>query len=227
MKKIALLLIAVLVFTALSCNAAKTSLENGKKLFEQSNYDGAIQELDKAIKLNPNMAEAYAYRSWAYSRKNDNATYSWKNNSDLALAALVDANKAIQLNPQLAMGYFVRGRLQRDNDLAIADYNDAIRLDPQFAMAYNNRGVAYKDKKDYDRAIADYTEAIRLDPNHKWASKSLAQVRAAKAAVASSGSSGFSRFRGNPLIDAIRRNSPDGYINNTERVLDRYGLLED
>ena len=32
------------------------------------------------------------------------------------------------------------------------------------ALAYNNRGIAWRDKKEYDKAIADYNEAIRLDP---------------------------------------------------------------
>jgi Flp pilus assembly protein TadD len=154
MKKITLLLIAVFMLSVVSSCAqnAQTRLDNGKSLFDQKNYDGAIQELNEAIRLAPNMAEAYAYRSWAYSRKNNNTQ------------ALTDANKAIQLNPRLGIGFFVRGRLQSDNDRAIADYNEAIRLDPRLAVAYINRGNAYFNKNDYDRAIADYNEAIRLDP---------------------------------------------------------------
>jgi tetratricopeptide (TPR) repeat protein len=166
MKKIALLLTVALVFSSVSLYAqsAQTRLDNGKRFFDQGNYDGAIQELNEAIKLDSNLAEAYAYRSWAYGRKNNNDQ------------ALSDANRAIWLNPRLAMGYFARGRLQSDNDSAIADYTEAIRLDPKFAWAYVNRGIAYYNKNDYDRAIADYTEAIRLDPkdalaynNRGWA----------------------------------------------------------
>ena len=71
------------------------------------------------------------------------------------------------------MGYFVRGRLQSDNDRAIADYTEAINLDPKLALAYNNRGNAYADKNDYGRAIADYEAALRIDPNFTSAKNNL------------------------------------------------------
>jgi Flp pilus assembly protein TadD len=38
---------------------AQTRLDNGKKLFDQGNYDGAIQELNEAIRLDPKLAGAY------------------------------------------------------------------------------------------------------------------------------------------------------------------------
>jgi tetratricopeptide (TPR) repeat protein len=34
------------------------------------------------------------------------------------------------------------------------------------ARAFNNRGIAYRDTREYDRAIQDLDEAIRLDPNY-------------------------------------------------------------
>jgi len=73
MKKIVFLLIAVLVFTALSCVAKSTNanLENGKRLFDQEDYDGAIRELTEAIRLDPNLAEGYAYRARSYNGKSD------------------------------------------------------------------------------------------------------------------------------------------------------------
>jgi tetratricopeptide (TPR) repeat protein len=160
MKKIALLLTVVFVFSLASLYAqtAQTRLDNGKRLFDQGNYNGAIQELNEAIRLDPNMAEAYAYRARSY----DGSDYD---------RALSDANRAIQLNPRLAIAYNTRGNVflnkNKDYDRAITEYTEAIRLDPQFATAYYNRGIAYyAGKKDYDRAIADYTQAIRLDPNY-------------------------------------------------------------
>jgi Tfp pilus assembly protein PilF len=88
MKKIMLLLTAVFVLSvaALYAQTAQTRLDNGKRLFDQKNYDGAIQELNEAIRLDPNMAEAYAYRARAYVGDNNDQ-------------ALSDANRAIQLNP--------------------------------------------------------------------------------------------------------------------------------
>jgi tetratricopeptide (TPR) repeat protein len=204
MKKITFLLTTVFVLLAstLYAQTAQTRLDNGKRLFDQRNYDGAIQELNEAIKLDPNMAEAYAYRARAYSG----------NNNDQAIS---DANKAIQLNPRLAMGYLARGTAyyykkdydraiaeyteairidpnyvnayynrgslyffnKNDNDKAIADYTEVIRLDPNNANVYNNRGIAYYNKKEYNRALADFEAAIKIDPNNSNAKDNLAKVK--------------------------------------------------
>jgi Tfp pilus assembly protein PilF len=104
MKKITLLLTAVFVLSAASLYAqtAQTRLDNGKRLFDQRNYDGAIKELNEAIRLDPNLAEAYAYRARAYSSKRDNDR------------AFSDANKSIQLNSSSVLGCF-RWRVQQDN----------------------------------------------------------------------------------------------------------------
>jgi len=163
-----IIIVAALIFGLTGCGSSPSSgstqagnvqtlLDNGKRLFDQGDYDGAIQELSEAIKLDPKLAEAYAYRARAYSSKSD---YD---------RGLSEANRAVQLNSRLAMGYFARGGAYQgkdDIDRAISDYTEAIRLDPKFGTAYNNRGLAYANKKDYDRAIADYTEAIRLDPSY-------------------------------------------------------------
>jgi len=158
MKRIVLLFTIALFFSAVSLFAqnAKTRLENGKQLFEKRDYDAAIQELTEAIKLNPKLAEAYAYRARAYNGKDD---YD---------RGLYDSNEAIRLNKKLAMGYFARGSSyyygKEDYDRAIADFNEAIKLDPKFANAYTNRGIVFSDKNEYDRAIADFNEVIKLDP---------------------------------------------------------------
>ena len=33
------------------------------------------------------------------------------------------------------------------------------------AAIHNNRGIAYRDERDYDRAIESFTKAIELNPN--------------------------------------------------------------
>jgi len=138
---------------SLVANNAQSHLERGKVFFDREDYANAISELNEAIKLDSNLAEAYAYRSRAYD------------NPDQKLS---DANAAIRLNPNLAIAYHARGNAYRDKkdwERAITDYAQAIRLDPNFAWAYVNRGNVYIEKKDWDRAIVDYTQVVKLNPN--------------------------------------------------------------
>jgi tetratricopeptide (TPR) repeat protein len=143
--------------------AAKAAYDRGVEYFDKESYIEAIAEFDQAIRLDPNYAEAYAYRARSY---NSNSSKRDLNQG------LSDANKAIQLNPRLGIGYFARAYVyseKNDYDRAIADYTEAIRLNPNFAPAYNNRGIRYSEKNDNDRAIADFTEAIRINPNYSTA----------------------------------------------------------
>ena len=118
-------------------------------------FDRAIAEYDKAIRINPSFADNYYNRA---------ITYRDKGQIDRAIA---DYGHAIRRNPRHANAYYNRAIIYRDKrqfDRAIADYGNAIRLTPNDARAYNNRGVAYYLKGQYDRAIADYDRAIKLDP---------------------------------------------------------------
>ena len=49
-----------------------------------------------------------------------------------------------------------------DYDLAISKFTESIKLDPKNNSAFNNRGLTYRDKKDYDAAIADFNSALGI-----------------------------------------------------------------
>ncbi len=47
-------------------------------------------------------------------------------------------------------------------DLAVSKYTEALKRNPKDPVANNDRGLAYKERKQYAEAIADFTEALRL-----------------------------------------------------------------
>ena len=123
---------------------------------KQQEYEESIKHYTEAIKLKPDLADAYNNRGNAYSKKGevDNA--------------ISDYNTAIKLNPDDATAYNNRGSAYADKgevDNAISDYNTAIKLKHDLADAYNGRGNAYFDKGELDNAIRDYTKAIELKPD--------------------------------------------------------------
>ncbi|GAB4287560.1 MAG: hypothetical protein Fur0025_21130 [Oscillatoriaceae cyanobacterium] len=136
-------------------NRIKELQTRGLERARTGDKQGAIQEFNSAIKLNPNNAEAYYKRA--------NALYDMGDYQD----AINDYTAALKINPSYVNSYFNRGLTYYEMGKyreAIADYTMAIKLDPKDADAYNKRGVAYHQLNDYPAAIQDYTKAISLNP---------------------------------------------------------------
>ena len=136
---------------------AYTEFYKGVTCQKKKQHDTSIGHYTEALKLNPQLVDAYYNRGFAYDEEG---------NFDRAIK---DYTKAIELNPSDDSVYYNRGFAygkKGDNDRAIADYTKAIELKNDHAGAYNNRGKAYTIKGDNDRAIADYTKAIELKNDH-------------------------------------------------------------
>ncbi|MBD3878924.1 MAG: tetratricopeptide repeat protein [Quinella sp. 1Q5] len=59
---------------------------------------------------------------------------------------------------------------------AIKLYDEAIRLNPNDDMSYNNRGLAYKNLRQYERALQDFNRAIQINPNNASAKYNRSQI---------------------------------------------------
>ena len=107
------------------------ALWNGKKYVNPAK---AVEYLTNAVNLNPDYADAYYSRGFAYYELG-----KYK-------AAVRDYDKAIRLHSDDAIAFNNRGKAYaklRKYDQAINDFNEAIRLQPSNVNAYNNRAYAY------------------------------------------------------------------------------------
>ena len=123
---IAFVVIALAGFLLVRNILATAAYNNGNNYLDQKQYELAITEYNKAIKLNPKKAEFYNHRGMAYFHLSE---YS---------SAMEDLNIAIELDPMSATAYTVRGRVYfelNQYELAINDLNMAIDLDPQNVAA--------------------------------------------------------------------------------------------
>ncbi|MEH2438602.1 MAG: tetratricopeptide repeat protein [Nostoc sp.] len=138
-------------------NAQQTLYKEGVNKYEAGNYEGAIEDFNQAIELDPKNALAYNKRGDAYYRLGDYEQ------------AQADSSQAILLNPQDANAYFDRGfafsELGKYKE-AIADYTQAIKLNSKDAYAYYGRGLARTQLKDNKGAIGDFSKAIALKPQY-------------------------------------------------------------
>jgi tetratricopeptide (TPR) repeat protein len=117
----------------------------------------AIQELSKAIQINPRYMFAYLIRAYVYAQLQESRQ------------SLSDYDRAISLNPQFAIPYYNRALLKDSNlnDVqgALIDYNQAIIINPRFGDAYYNRALLkYTKRNDVQGALNDLDRAIALTP---------------------------------------------------------------
>jgi len=129
---------------------------NRSMLRLQSNdVNGALEDLDKAVCINPKVAEIYNGRAIGRLQKGD------------LDGALADYEKAIELKPSLPSAFLGRGslRYQKKNfDRALADFSKATELKPDYVYAYVERGIVRGLKGEIDGAIADIKKGATLDP---------------------------------------------------------------
>jgi tetratricopeptide (TPR) repeat protein len=103
---------------------AEAYYNRGTARYRMRDFDGAIADRTRAIKLKPDFVAAWGDRGAARLAKGD------------LEGALAEYNRAIELNPASAIGYFNRSLVWRERgDLtrARADYDRAVALDPRLA----------------------------------------------------------------------------------------------
>ena len=88
----------------------------------------------------------------------------------LAAALLCAAALALPLGREAAADDNWQACLSADSEQAIAGCTRVIGSRrvrrSNLSAAHYNRGLAYRDKRQFDQAIADFSEAIRLDPKN-------------------------------------------------------------
>ena len=145
-----IVVVALFIHDQMSENPAYLHNDNGSLLINQGLHLDAIEEFDKAIELDPNLAPAYLNRGYAYSQL---GRY---------LKAIENYDKGINLNPTIALAYDNRGAAHHNMGqilLAIDDYDKALKLDPTLSKVYFNRSIAYSQLGEPEKSNADKTRA--------------------------------------------------------------------
>jgi tetratricopeptide (TPR) repeat protein len=160
---------------------------------KERDFEGAIKNFCRAIKLNPDYANAYNNRALIRAELGDypgaiedyteaillnpKCSDFHRNHGIISCelgdhrGAQADHSRAIQLNPNNDQAYNSRGfaRLQMgDVPGALKDFTQAIELNPDYALAWNNRGdVYFLELDDLQKALDDYTQSAWLNPHNE------------------------------------------------------------
>jgi tetratricopeptide (TPR) repeat protein len=135
-------------------HTAEEYARQGDILFAQRHFAEAIASYDRAIALEPGMAELHYQRGNALRKLGRFES------------AVASYDQAITLRPDHAETYCNRGialKELKNFELAVASYDRAIALNPRFFVAYANRGVALAAMDRHEQAIASFDQANSLE----------------------------------------------------------------
>ena len=128
----------------------------------------AMQDFDKAIDLDPNLAVAYFNRAVVRYKQLEINNYTQdKNTLDMSLS--IQTGKKPSIQEQFTNSNEpVDTQTEKDNrtyqyEMMLRDYDSVIQLNPDFVYAYFNKGNVYCAKKDFRSAVLEYTKAINKD----------------------------------------------------------------
>lgn len=137
--------------------SAVESMARGNDLYFSKNYGQALAAYDEAIKLNPQLTEAYNNRGIV---KYELGRFG---------AAIEDYSEAIKLKPDFADALNNRGNAHaalKQFQNASQDLQAALKLNDYSAAGHNNLGSVYYSMKNFDAAIKEYTRAIQLNSRY-------------------------------------------------------------
>ncbi len=128
-------------------------LERGNELAEEGDYDGAMTEYEKVLKIDDGNALAHNNLGIVYKRKG--LYISAVEEFQAALDGLPNYFKAYN---NLANVYFEREYY----DDAVKYYNKCLAIKPNFADAHWNLALAYEKKGEKTRAIRHFRKFAEL-----------------------------------------------------------------
>jgi len=162
------LVITALVISSLSLSCKQDNADSYYKRgvinADKGDLEAALNNLNKAIELNPNFSDAYLSRGMVKSKRlilkypipeneTDDSTYHNRSIFQEIEEAdtMQDFNKAIELNPNLAKAYSARGgekAARGDHRGAFQDYSTAVELEPDLIGELVSEGFDfYSDGK--------------------------------------------------------------------------------
>ncbi len=132
---------------------SETQANLGAALAASGQFGPAIQELSKAIEIDPTNKNAYLNRSLAFFSTQQYAR------------AVEDYTKILEIEPRNANIWYERGLCKngiQQYQSAVEDFNKAISLDPGLGLAYLERAKAKFSLGDQAGARADAQKAVQL-----------------------------------------------------------------
>lgn len=135
----------ILTGRAEQTQSAASLVQRGRAKIEQGNFRGAIADFNEALRLNPQLSQAYYYRGIAQRQLESSPSFR----EDYVQALQVRGIARLQLG---------------DHQGAIADLNYVLAHNPNSSVDYLNRGLAHLALGQTQLARADFRQARTIEP---------------------------------------------------------------
>ena len=132
-------------------------IEKGLNLLTQRQYEEGGKYFDRALKLTPESAEAWAYKGFALLKQSE------LQEADICF------DKALEINLDMAYALCFKGEVR----MVQGNYNEAdiyfdktIEIDPLFVDAWFDKGTVLCHNKDYEGTMKYYNKALEIAPHN-------------------------------------------------------------
>ena len=139
---------------------AKGLVQSALQHRDAARYADAVQNLNRAIALDPRLSEAWYLRGLSHA--------ALKHQKE----SIADLTTAVRLNPKWAEAWLALGIVQRasgENSLAIKSFSEALRQNSNLTAAWFDRACAYSELGDAQSEVRDLEAVLKLDPDHRKA----------------------------------------------------------
>jgi len=144
-----------------AASVGEEALGHGFVLFQQGDYQGALEEFEKAAKQNPKLEGLYL---------NMGMTYFKLERYDASITSL---KKAVQRDPENGAAYFFLGMSQfsmGEHQDAITSFQKATQHDADFTQqALYYIALSHFNMEEYDRAEKNLNQALAAEPKSELA----------------------------------------------------------
>ncbi|HVO56611.1 MAG TPA: protein kinase [Dongiaceae bacterium] len=128
-------------------------------MLAQGNYTAAVPLFQKAIKLDPNLAMAYASLGTTYHNLGEKELAAENTRRAYELRAKVSESEKFYIESHYY--HFVTGDLEKAREV----YEQWHQTYPRDPIPPVNLGVIYQSLGQYDKSLAAFKEALRISPN--------------------------------------------------------------
>ncbi len=151
---------------------------SAKVYIQQDNWDKAIEQLEMAVQLYPNDAEAFYLLGEGMAQKQNWVRMNEMFDKSLAISPMFEAQIKNTRDKNWVNAYNTGVAKLNRNDVegAIESFMTATVIEPQRVEAYKTLGIAYVRIDSLEKAKVFFQKVLDIEPNNKDAINGLANI---------------------------------------------------